>query len=268
MSILLEVETALKNQNDYVFVDVRKKKQGVFPYEAAHIPQAVFLNTEEDLAGADNFLPEVDKIAEKLGALGINRKTSVVMYDEGTGRAAAKAWYIFYYLGHFNAYILQGGYPGWLNEGGETTNEVPAFPRTVYKPEVRFSAQTTLERLKTNKTATLIDARAAEKYRGDKEPNYHKAGHIPGAINFPVQHAFVEPGTWKKKQDLNEYFSDLAKEDELIVSCGSGNSACMNFVALKEAGYESLSLFPGGFREWIQDETNEVETGNHPHSEE
>lgn len=155
-----------------------------------------------------------------------------------------------------------------MNEGGKTTNEVPALPRTLYKPEVRSSAQTTLERLKTNKTATLIDARAAEKYRGDKEPNYHKAGHIPGAINFPAQHTFIEPGTWKKKQDLKEYFSDLAKEDELIVSCGSGNSACMNFVALKEAGYESLSLFPGGFREWIQDETNEVETGNQPHSEE
>lgn len=262
MNILLEAETALRNQADYVFVDVRKKKQGTAPYKTGHTPRAVFLDIDEDLSGPDSFLPEAAEVTEKLGLLGIDAKTPIVIYDEGSGKAAAKAWYVFYYTGHTAAYILQGGYPAWRESGGEETTDIPTFPRTVYTAEVRSSAQTTLKRLKANKTATLIDARAAEKYRGEKELTYHKAGHIPGAINFPAQHAFVESGVWKDKYDLEEYFSDLAKEEELIISCGSGNSACMNFVALKEAGYEYLSLFPGGFSEWIQEDGNEVETGN------
>src|SRR5699024_9931050 len=105
------------------------------------------------------------------------------------------------------------------------------------------------------------DARAAEKYRGGKEPTYHKAGHIRGAVNFPVQPALEAPGAWKTKQELQAFSTDLAEEAEPIVSCGSGNSAWMKFVGLKAAGCEHLALFSGGFSEWIEDDANEVETG-------
>lgn len=262
MEILLNAETVIANSNDYMFIDVRKKKQAILPYENGHIPQAVALNIEDIVSAKDSFLPEVDKMAAKLGELGITANTPVVIYDEGPGRTAAKAWYLFYYAGHDAVYILQGGYPAWRNNGGEETTAIPAHPERKYVPAVRSAAKTTLEMVKTNTTATLVDARAAEKYRGEKEPTYHKSGHIPGAVNFPVQHALEGPGVWKTKQDLQTYFSDLAQEEELIVSCGSGNSACMNFVALKEAGFEHLALFSGGFSEWIKDDANEVETGN------
>lgn len=261
MKILLNAEEIIANSNNYMFIDVRKKKHAVFPYENGHIPQAVSLDIEEIVSAKDSFLPEVDKMAAKLGELGITANTPVVIYDEGSGRVAAKAWYLLYYAGHDAAYILQGGYPAWQNNGGEETTEIPAHPEKKYTPAIRSAAKTTLEMVKINTTATLVDARAAEKYRGEKEPTYHKAGHIPGAVNFPVQHALEAPGVWKTKQELQAFFSDLAEEEELIVSCGSGNSACMNFVALKEAGFEHLALFSGGFSEWIEDDANEVETG-------
>src|SRR5699024_11781852 len=145
--------------------------------------------------------------------------TSVVIYDEGSGRAAAKAWYLLYYAGHDAAYILQGGYPAWQNNGGEETTEIPAHPEKKYTPAVRSAAKTTLEMVNINTTATLGDARAAEKYRGAKGPTYHKAGHIPGAVTFPVQHALEAPGGWKTTQELQAFFSDSAEEEELVDSC-------------------------------------------------
>src|SRR5699024_5715371 len=173
---------------------------------------------EEIVSAKDSFLPEVDKIAAKLGKLGITVNTPVVIYDEGSGRTAAKAWYLLYYAGHDAAYILQGGYPAWQNNGGEETTEITAHTDEKYTPVVRSAANTVMEMMKINTTATLVDARAAEKYRGEKEPAYHKAGHIPGAVNFPVQHALEAPGVWKTKQELQAFFSDLAEKEELIVS--------------------------------------------------
>src|SRR5699024_6499386 len=137
-------------------------------YENGHIPQAVSLDIEEIVSAKDSFLPEVDKMAAKLGELGITANTPVVVYDEGSGRVAAKAWYLLYYAGHDAAYILQGEYPAWQNHGGEETPETPAHPEKKYTPAIRSAAKTTLEMVKINTTATLVDARAAEKNRGEK----------------------------------------------------------------------------------------------------
>src|SRR5699024_8132559 len=100
MKILLNAEEIIANSNNYMFIDVRKKKHAVFTYENAHIPQAVALDIEEIVSAKDSFLPEVDKRAAKLGELGITANPPVVIYDEGSGRAAAKAWYLLYYAGH------------------------------------------------------------------------------------------------------------------------------------------------------------------------
>src|SRR5699024_9047740 len=111
-----------------MFIDVRKKKHAVFLYDHGQIRQPVCLYIGQTVSAKCSFLPEVDKMAAKLGELGITANTPVVIYDEGSGRAAAKAWYLLYYAGHDAAYILQGGYPAWQNNGGEETTEIPAHP--------------------------------------------------------------------------------------------------------------------------------------------
>src|SRR5699024_11685419 len=124
----------------------------------------------EIVSAKDSFLPEVDKMAAKLGKLGITVNTPVVIYDEGSGRTAAKAWYLLYYAGHDAAYILQGGYPAWQNNGGEATTEIPAHPEKKYTPANRFAAKTTLEMAKINTNTTHDDARAAANDRAEKDP--------------------------------------------------------------------------------------------------
>lgn len=268
VSIILQAETCIISNEPYVYIDVRTKTakfaSGKLAYEHSHIPGAVFLDMKKDLSEANSFAPDVHQLAQKLGEHGISEQTKIVIYDQGNQRAASKAWYIFHYLGHQQVYILQGGFPAWTAVNGETTKEIPNRDATMYKPNVRQEVVTTIagvkEKLKKG-NATLIDARAPERYEGITEPKYEKAGHIPGAVNYHAQNMFSTAGMWKSKVELEKHFTGLKRNHQLIVSCGSGNSACMNLVALKEAGYDQVSLYAGGFSEWIQDDRNDVATG-------
>src|SRR5690625_4835394 len=109
------------------------------------------------------------------------------------------------------------------------------------------------------KSAILIDSRSRERYLGKTEPLYAKAGHIPGATNYFWKDVLDENGLWKSDKELTAHFKALSKNDEIIVSCGSGVSACPNVLALKMAGYENVKLYPGSFSDWISYEENKVE---------
>ena len=90
---------------------------------------------------------------------------------------------------------------------------------------------------------------------------YSRAGHIPGAVNYFWKGVLKEDGTWKNEKQLQEHFSHLNKDDEIIVSCGSGVSACPNILALDSVGFTNVKLYPGSFSDWISYEKNEVTVG-------
>src|SRR5699024_8964697 len=50
------------------------------------------------------------------------------------------------------------------------------------------------------------------------------------------------------------------KDDKIIVSCGSGISACTNIVALKRSGFRNVMLYPGSYSDWISYDEDEIET--------
>lgn len=270
MSIIINVQ-ALKEKlynPSLVVMDVRTKYEsfptGEAAYENNHIPKAVYVDFKRDLSGKDTFLPDVQKLAEKLSRLGIERETEIVIYDEGNHRAASKAWFVLHYIGHRHVQILNGGYRSWVEAGGEVTSDISQREPKHYIVEEQPHLVLHIDDIKTRlatKQSVLIDSRSKERFTGEKEPKYKKAGHIPGAINYHSKLVFNEEGLWKTDSELDLHFSKLKEKDEIIVSCGSGNSACMNLVALKEAGYENIKIYPGGFSEWIEDDKNEVETG-------
>lgn len=246
-----QVETMLDDKTrNVVFIDVQKSGDT--------IPGAIKLEMKTDLSGEDTFLPNPEELAEKLGKLGISNNDSLVIYDEGSNRGASKAWFVFHYLGHDAVYILQGGKNAW----DETIKAPTKYNPTEYKLSLRKSAVANIEKIKSEmnkKTSILIDSRVNERYRGEAESSSGKTGHIPGAENYQVKEAFTEAGTFKSQAELAKRFANLEGKSEVIVSCGSGNSACMNLIAMKEAGLENVTLYPGGFSEWIADENNEVE---------
>lgn len=271
MPIIQDAATLQASVDTYVYIDVRTKTEvfhtGEEAYRFSHIPGAVFLDMKNDLSGDKDFLPNIDSLTTKLGSLGIDEHTKLVIYDQGNQRAASRAWYVFHYLGHEQVFILQGGFPAWEASGGIVSQEMLHRTACIYTPKFQSEVVTSIQEVKTklrDDEVILIDSRVKEKYEGVDGSKYHKAGHIPGAVNFHAQNVFSETGLWKTKQELVENFSRLKGEDEIVVSCGSGNSACMNFVALKEAGYEQVSLFAGGFSEWIKDDVNEVVKGKEP----
>lgn len=233
-----------------VFIDVQKSGD--------KIPGSITLDMKSDMTGENTFLPDPEKLAEKLGKIGITNKDTLIIYDEGSNRGASKAWFVFHYLGHDAVYILQGGRNAW---------DEPAISPATREPKnyilnVRESAVADINKIKVemNKNkSVLIDSRFKHRYHGEVEPTDARAGHIPGAENYQVKEAFTETGEFKSQAVLAKHFANLGSKSEVIVSCGSGNSACMNLVAMKEAGLKNVTLYPGGFSEWVADENNEIE---------
>lgn len=268
MNIIKTITELQEGKDNFIYIDVRTKDTqfitGEAAYASSHIPGAVFLDVKKDLSAEGTFLPNIEALASKLGDLGISNEMPIVLYDQGNQRAAAKAWYVLHYMGHKPLFILQGGFPAWIKAGFAITTEMMERDKVRYEPHLKKELDVSLDEVKVkvqNDRITLIDSRAKERYSGDVEAKYHKAGHIPGAKNYHAKQVFASKGQWKSKQALREHFSELENTEEIIVSCGSGNAACLNLVALKEAGYQNVKLFAGGFSEWIQDATNEVVKG-------
>lgn len=269
MTIIVSVEEAKRMmENEAVrWIDVRQKEANFSDGEEAyfdhHIENAIYLHIKRDLTGKDTFLPEPESLAKKLSEKGITETTPVIIYDSENYRTATKTWVALHYIGHERAYILNGGLQAWQDAGGKLTDKIEQFAPKTYRTNVRtklLAQINDVEESLTDEATVLIDSRAHQRYTGEVEPKYKKAGHIPGAVNYEAKRVLTEDGNWHDTTDLQKYFAKLKNYDDIIVSCGSGNSACLNVVALKEAGFSDVRLYAGGFSEWIADDDREVET--------
>ncbi|HLR02597.1 MAG TPA: sulfurtransferase [Virgibacillus sp.] len=260
-----------QHEENIVVIDVRFQLKdsdaGRKAYLEGHIPGAVYLDLNKDLSskpvkhGGSHPLPEMDVFAAKLGSIGITDDTTVVIYDENNDMFAARMWWLLYYVGHENTYLLDGGLKAWVEDGNELTTEVPALHARTFEPRIRENETVDMETVRDRgEKVVLIDSRSPDRYSGKTEPMYKKAGHIPGAINYFWKDVLRENGGWKNTDELSDHFNALDKDDEIIVSCGSGVSACPNVIALKSAGFKNVKLYPGSYSDWISYDENETET--------
>lgn len=261
------------DQENITVIDVRfdmaHPEAGQENYKNEHIPSAVYLDLNKDLSGpaekhgGGHPLPDVHLFAKKLGDLGISNDQHIVVYDQDNGMFAGRAWWLLHYIGHEHVYVLDGGFKDWVEAAYDVTNEEVEKEVAIFTPHVRQDAIVDITGVKENvnkRSAILIDSRAKSRYLGEEEPMYAKAGHIPGAKNYFWKNVLNEDGTYKSKEELAVHFASLSKDEEIIVSCGSGVSACPNILVLKELGYENVKLYPGSFSDWISYEDNELET--------
>jgi|SRR5699024_3033783 len=245
-----ELQTKIKELGEeLIIVDVRTNR------EAGEMVGAVVLDVKRDISGEAQFFAEPEIIAKRLGEIGIDERKTVVFIDNGTNRQSAKVLFAFYQLGHQGGLqILQGGYDSWQEAPIEL--DYVQRPAVTYAYNLRKDSVFTFDTIKealANETVALIDSRSYERYAGIKELKYKKAGHIPGAINFHAKNVFDESGKWHDKSELKKIFSSLNDKKKVIASCGSGGSACLNAVALLEAGFEDVALYPGGYSEWLDE---------------
>ncbi|MEU5024166.1 sulfurtransferase [Streptomyces milbemycinicus] len=237
-------------------------------YEAGHLPGAVYVDLEAELAGPAGAagrhpLPDLSIFAAAMRRAGVRADRRVVAYDGGQGWAAARAWWLLRWAGHPSVRVLDGGLAAWTERGGPLSTETTAPPEGDFEP--RPGALPLLDAdgaAALARRGVLLDARAAERYRGEVEPIDPVAGHIPGAVSAPTMENVTPEGRFLPADQLAERFAGLgaAEDAEVGVYCGSGVSAAHQVLALAVAGVPA-ALYIGSWSEWSADPARPVATG-------
>ena len=256
--------------------DLTDPAAGRRAFADAHLPGARYVDLATDLSGpvtdtsGRHPLPDPAALAARLGALGITADTQVVCYDAADGAFAARAWWLLRWLGHDAVAVLDGGFAAWVEAGLPTERGEPrpaqasAPPLAIRPARVHAVAVGEVERCLGGTRRLLVDARAAERYRGEREPIDPVAGHIPGAVNRPAADNLAG-GRFKPAGLLAAEWQTLLGRhavDELVVYCGSGVTACHHLLALAHAGMPGARLYPGSWSEWCRDPARPVARGD------
>lgn len=256
--------------------DLARPAHGRNAYLDGHLPGAIHADLNADLARAPtptsgrHPLPSPDEFAARLRAWGVNRDSRVVAYDDGNGAYAARLWWMLRWLGHDEVAVLDGGMRRWLELGLPLTGALPdpspgdfvARPR----PSLTASVDEVLAAT-TDPAVRIVDARAAERYRGEVEPIDKVAGHVPGARNHPFGLSLDPQGCFLPPDALRVSLAaslDGVAPGRAIVYCGSGVTACHVLLALEHAGLAGARLYPGSWSEWSSDPARPVGTGAAP----
>lgn len=259
-------------------IDVRHElsnvEAGRAAYAEGHVPGAHFLHLDEDLSGPKTGrngrhpLPDPTVFAARLGALGIDADTQVVVYDAAGGMMAARLWWMLRWLGHEAVAVLDGGWPAWLAAGGAQTQALPApraacvFPRRQSRVGTVDAAGVLANLASTQRL--VVDARAPDRFRGENETLDPVGGHIPGACNRFFRDNLAADGRFKPAAQLREEWSAVLgarAPTQSIMQCGSGVTACHNLLALEIAGLPGAALYPGSWSEWCSDPARPVARG-------
>jgi thiosulfate/3-mercaptopyruvate sulfurtransferase len=252
--------------------DLIDPAKGRAAYAAGHIPGAYFLHVDHDLAGprtgtnGRHPLPDVRQFAARMNERGVTPESQVVVYDDMGGNFAVRLWWMLRWLGHERVALLDGGYPRWVKEGLPVATDVPHARRGAFVPRPRLGATVDapfVERFRENPAVRLLDARAAERFKGLQEPIDPVAGHVPGAVNRFWQKNLQADGTFKSPQALREEFTAAlgdASPEHAVHMCGSGVTACHNIFAMELAGLPGGRLYPGSWSEWCADPARPVST--------
>lgn len=256
--------------------DLQNTEYGAQAYAKGHIPGALFMHADRDLAGpltggnGRHPLPDIDSFAARLGACGVGPDTQVVAYDNEGGVFASRLWWMLRWLGHDKVALLDGGMAGWRRAKLPLETEVRPVAPVRFEPRVRDIQVDTAHVLAHLRSPAmlLIDARSEERYAGENETLDPVAGHIPGAINRFFFDNLDDAGCFfKPAEELRAEFDDIldGRDPRTVVQqCGSGVTACHNMLAMEIAGLHGSKLYVGSWSEWCSDPSRPVATGDQP----
>ena len=244
-------------------------------YAQGHIEGARFADLNRDLSSpvvkgrtGRHPLPDADTLVERLRAWGISNDSDIVLYDDGPGMYAARAWWLLAWLGkREGVYLLDGGLKAWHAAGLPLSLDAPGGEPGDFTGEPDMSLVLSASRLQGRlgrPEMTLIDARAEARFRGEVEPIDPVAGHIPGAQCVAFNENLGPDGRFLPPEQLKQRFAEKLQgrsAESLVSYCGSGVTACHNLFALCLAGYPLGTLYAGSWSEWIVDPEREVATG-------
>ena len=239
-------------------------------YLGGHIPGAVFIDVERELSRhgepeeGRHPLPDDAALAAAARRWGISTGMTVVVYDDHRMLAASRAWWALRRAGLGDVRVLDGGWRAWQAAGGEVaTGDV-----RVEAGDVRLSSPGvagiigTADAAAWPHTGVLLDARAAERYRGETEPIDPIPGHIPGARNLPIARMLTDDGRFRSASDIGAAFDTAGAHPGMPIAayCGSGITAAQLALAGAIVGRE-VAVYPGSWSAWSNTPGLPVATG-------
>lgn len=248
--------------------------QGRRWYSEGHVPGAVFADLDEHLASpigpttGRHPLPDADKVIELMRRSGVDARTEVIACDDVGGGFAVRLWWLLRWLGHGSVKLLDGGLPAWRAAGGTMTRAVPSYAPSDFAGSPNHALWVSTEEIEdrlTHGEVQIVDARAAERFRGEVEPIDPVAGHIPGAINLPLTENLDSNGCFLSPGQLRKRFTNALGDtppERVAHSCGSGVNACHNLFAMELAGLTGSLLYAGSWSEWIRSQERSVAIGD------
>ena len=268
MNPLISAAALLSGFDGVTVLDVRYRMGGPpgdDSYAAGHVPGAAYVDLDTDLAapagsGGRHPLPDADDFAAAMRRCGVRADRPVVVYDDWSAHAAGRCWWLLRHHGHRNVRVLDGGWTAWLAAGGRAETDAPELALgdfTVGPGDMEIvEADDVLD------VAVLLDARTAERYRGEVEPVDPVAGHIPGAINVATSLNLAPDGRFLPAVELRALYAEVGAVAgaDIAVYCGSGVTATHDLIALEVAGVRAR-LYPGSWSGWIADPDRPVTSG-------
>jgi thiosulfate/3-mercaptopyruvate sulfurtransferase len=238
-----------------------------------HIPGAVRFDIDEikDLNDPlPHMLPSAAEFDAAMQDLGVGAEMQIVVYDTQGLFSAARAWWMFRYFGHDRVAVLDGGLPAWQASGGtlESGRGRVFPPKYPFKSKSRAHWVVTADEILAGLDSTqhtILDARARPRFVGEvEEPRPGmRSGHIPGSHNVPFSSLLdAETSMLLPKAELEARFSEFELDQtQVVVSCGSGVTACVLALAMDVIGLSEPKLYDGSWSEWGSQEGWPVETG-------
>ena len=244
-------------------------------YLESHIAGAVYAHLDHDLCGpivpgstGRHPLPSPEAAAATCGSWGIDEGVQVVAYDAtGGALAAARLWWMLRWLGHDRVALLDGGWQAWQESGGAVRNGEERRQPRQFTARVRESMVVTADevnRVRADAEWRVLDARAADRFRGENETIDAVAGRIPGAVSAPYGGTLSPAGRLLPPDALQARFGPLmsgVSADHVVCYCGSGVTAALNVLALEHAGIGGARLYAGSWSDWILDPRRPVAKG-------
>lgn len=273
MNPLISVAELQDRLNEVQVLDARwqlGRDDGHEQYVAGHIPGAVFVDVENDLARhgepheGRHPLPSDAALAAAARRWGLRSGTPVVIYDDSRMLPASRAWWALRRAGLTDVRVLDGGWAAWQAAGGDVqSGDVSAAPG-----DIVLSAPDDTDTLDTDAAGAwpehgvLLDVRAAERYRGEVEPLDPIAGHVPGARSLPIGVLLTDDGRFRPASDIAAAFDAAGADDQASIAayCGSGITAAQAALAGAIIGRD-VTVYPGSWSAWSNTVGKPIATG-------
>ncbi len=245
-------------------------ESGLANWSRGHVPGANYIALQDDLSdpgsGLRFTMPRPDRLAERMGELGADDASTVVLYSATHYMWATRAWWMLREIGFMRAFVLDGGFAKWTRENRPIAHHSPVYP--VGRIEVRagaglFVGKTEVAAAISDPDCVLVNALPPGQYRGDSDqPHHGRRGHIRSSVNVPALSLLTASGTLRPPEEIRRDLISvgIVPGKKVICYCGGGVSATCVALGLTLSGYDRVAVYDGSLNEWARDPMLPMET--------